>query len=347
MRLVPTHSLRDNSEVAIDIVNDQGKLLLKSHQILSGNMLNSLRGKGIRYVYITDQYCRNTAHIRNQMKAQEGNQQYINEMRNIAKKMMAGTAGAAEMERGWAIALQIVEDIKSRGENFKIFYEPTKMVIDSVVEECIYVAIMSVALALKLGISEEETRKLCMSALLKDMALLSAKIPLNDKKSGIMHPIACYEYLKKNYQLDEDILLGVLHHEEHYDGTGNPNHLRGEQIHKFARVIGMIDMYYKINTDSDMACDSHGVFENKVKALMSKVDPIVFECFVQNTEIFMLDTLVRLNNGDVGIIVANSYQDVFCPKVEIVQSERFEKGTVIDLQKEDRLKIKNIEYYVT
>ena len=46
-----------------------------------------------------------------------------------------------------------------------------------------------------------------------------------------------------------DAILGVKYHHEHYDGTGYPEGLKGEQIPLIASIIAVADTYDAITTD--------------------------------------------------------------------------------------------------
>jgi diguanylate cyclase (GGDEF)-like protein len=46
-----------------------------------------------------------------------------------------------------------------------------------------------------------------------------------------------------------DVVPLVLHHQEHYDGTGYPDHLSGEDIPLGARIIAAADAYHAIRSD--------------------------------------------------------------------------------------------------
>ena len=46
-----------------------------------------------------------------------------------------------------------------------------------------------------------------------------------------------------------DLVPLVLHHQEHYDGTGYPAHLKGEDIPLGARIIAAADAYHAIRSD--------------------------------------------------------------------------------------------------
>lgn len=66
---------------------------------------------------------------------------------------------------------------------------------------------------------------------------------LNDEEWALMrqHPIFSADIIRPLF--NEDLVLGVRHHHEKYDGSGYPDGLRGEQIPLIARAMCVADSY--------------------------------------------------------------------------------------------------------
>ena len=81
------------------------------------------------------------------------------------------------------------------------------------------------------------------------------------------YKILGYEYLKKNYSLDEEILLAILHDHEQFDGLGYPNKLEGEEISSFARIISIVYSFYEIKINHIMLDKNQILFEENLKKI--------------------------------------------------------------------------------
>lgn len=57
------------------------------------------------------------------------------------------------------------------------------------------------------------------------------------------HPEAGYDYLVKHAKLSPVILDAVRHHHEALDGSGYPDHLRGDQITPLTRILTVCDVF--------------------------------------------------------------------------------------------------------
>ncbi|MBR1598940.1 MAG: response regulator [Lachnospiraceae bacterium] len=113
------------------------------------------------------------------------------------------------------------------------------------------VAEYSLAIAKKMGKSEEDQKIIYYAGLLHDVGKIRVPEALINKPGKLtedefdqirIHPVSGYHILKDIHE-DERIGYGAKYHHERYDGTGYPNGLVGENIPEIARIIGVADAY--------------------------------------------------------------------------------------------------------
>ena len=68
------------------------------------------------------------------------------------------------------------------------------------------------------------------------------KIFLSDARILKTHPHATIALLD-GFEISEDARMAVLHHHESFDGTGYPDHLKGEEIPIISRVLSVADSF--------------------------------------------------------------------------------------------------------
>ncbi|MGN0507055.1 MAG: HD domain-containing phosphohydrolase [Lachnospiraceae bacterium] len=113
------------------------------------------------------------------------------------------------------------------------------------------VADYSLAIAKRMGKSEEEQKLIYYAALLHDVGkirvpeeIISKPGKLTEEESNQVrvHTVSGYHILK---DIHEDVRLayGAKYHHEQYNGKGYPNGLEGENIPEIARIIGVADAY--------------------------------------------------------------------------------------------------------
>lgn len=119
------------------------------------------------------------------------------------------------------------------------------------------VAMFSIILGSATGLRKSELIPLAYAALLHDIGkiridqeLLLKPSALDENEYALVqtHSEAGFEILQKNGMDNSKILEGVLYHHEKLDGKGYPAALHGKRIPKFARIIGMCDVFDALTT---------------------------------------------------------------------------------------------------
>lgn len=113
------------------------------------------------------------------------------------------------------------------------------------------VAYLAEQIALNMGLTSSEAERVRISGLLHDVgkigvpeAVLCKPGRLTDEEFEDIkkHPEIGHRILKDLTGL-EDVLPGVLHHHERYDGRGYPHGLAGEDIPMMARILACADTF--------------------------------------------------------------------------------------------------------
>lgn len=119
------------------------------------------------------------------------------------------------------------------------------------------VAVLSIILAKSIGLSQQDLLDLAYVGLLHDIGkmridqkILNKSSTLDDEEYRLIQAHSEYgvEILQNNGIVDQKILDGVRYHHEKLDGKGYPGKLRGKRIPKFARIIGMCDVFDALTT---------------------------------------------------------------------------------------------------
>jgi HD-GYP domain-containing protein (c-di-GMP phosphodiesterase class II) len=101
------------------------------------------------------------------------------------------------------------------------------------------------------GLSDFDLQMLQWSALLHDVGKIGIRDDVLKKAARLTtdefehikeHPIRSHQVVQQVPQL-ADALDGILHHHEHYDGSGYPHGLAGENIPLQARIIQIADVF--------------------------------------------------------------------------------------------------------
>ena len=151
----------------------------------------------------------------------------------------------------------------------------------------------------ELGLGPVDLQMLEWSALLHDVGKIGIRDDVLQKTTRLSdeefdhikeHPVRSHKVVRQIPQLGQ-ALDGVLHHHEHYDGSGYPNGLQGEKIPLQARIIQIADVFDALTSTRSYrsAYDWRGALNILEKEAGRTVDPQLAKIF---------DSLVRRHIGD-------------------------------------------------
>jgi putative nucleotidyltransferase with HDIG domain len=119
------------------------------------------------------------------------------------------------------------------------------------------VARLSFELADEMGLPPDQLIALSRASLLHDIGKIGVEDrvlrkpgPLDQRETAAMreHPVIGYEMLKGLHFL-ESSLDGVRHHHEHWDGSGYPDGVRGEDLPLAVRILTVADALDALTSD--------------------------------------------------------------------------------------------------
>jgi len=162
---------------------------------------------------------------------------------------------------------------------------------------CNRVRILSSSLARHAGLGNEKIEVLEYGALLHDIGkiginetLLNKKEPLSDeeKQSFCLHTIIG-ENILKTVEFFKPCLKIIRSHHEWYNGTGYPDHFRGDYIDQSARIVSISDAFDAMTSSRPYreALPLNFALDELIKGKGIQFDPLFVEIFVDK-ELFTL-----------------------------------------------------------
>lgn len=115
----------------------------------------------------------------------------------------------------------------------------------------------AVEIAKELNLPEEEIKEIEISSILHDVGkigvpdtILQKPGPFNEQEREVMKKHTLQgRAIVDPIDLSSKIKEGILYHQEKYDGTGYPEHLKGNNIPLFARILAVADAYDAMRSD--------------------------------------------------------------------------------------------------
>lgn len=215
------------------------------------------------------------------------------------------------------------------------FRPPYPDVKDYFYHNSILVALTSYLLAQWHGLPAKEHFPIALAGLLHNIGTLKVDPDLLSKKSELTsreiaeirrHPVFGFQLLKDIPGLNEGIKMAALQHHEKIDGSGYPLGIKGEQIHIYAKIVSVADIYHAMTSDRHYkkAESPYIVLEQLFHESFGKLDPSLVQTFINRITSFQHGVIVRLSNNAVGEIVFTDRNNPTRPWVKV-------NGNIINL----------------
>lgn len=209
------------------------------------------------------------------------------------------------------------------------------------------VGMLSFYIATWLGYTKHESYEISRAGYLIDIGKCRISPELLNKPGKLTeaefeeikrHTTYGYEIIS-NSMNDKTTALVALQHHEREDGSGYPGNLTKSDIHPYAQIAAIADVYSAMSTPRVYQSKQEliGVLRELHNLSFGKLNAKSVHAFIQHLMPNFIGKRVLLSTGDMGTIVLNNPTDVFRP---LVKSENH----FIDLSRERHVSV--VEIYM-
>lgn len=192
------------------------------------------------------------------------------------------------------------------------------------------VAILSIVLAMGMGMSHADKLGIGTGALLHDIGkvfvdkrILQKNGPLTEEEFFTVkkHPMDGFNYISKRYKISRGSCNTIMDHHEKYDGSGYPCGKMGTDISLYGRICAVADVYDALSSkrpyrEALPACECVEYIMGGAGTLF---DPEIVEVFTRRIAPYPVGTSVTLSNGWKALVVENYINFSLRPKVRIYE----------------------------
>jgi len=186
---------------------------------------------------------------------------------------------------------------------------------DYVYAHSVNVAVISVLIALSLDYNEAKLTDLAVGALLHDIGMLTVprEIPLKmgnltpaESEAIQAHTRQGFEIIRKRREISTLAAHVAFQHHERVDGTGYPRRLKGDDIHEYARIVAVADIFDALIADRPYRKGllPHEAYEIIMTLADRYVDRTILDIFLTNVAIYPIGTVVQLSSGETAVVAA-------------------------------------------
>jgi HD-GYP domain-containing protein (c-di-GMP phosphodiesterase class II) len=171
-----------------------------------------------------------------------------------------------------------------------------------------------------LGLLQDVGKVRLASALLEKRGRLS----LEEFEQAKLHVRYSEEILRATPGLPADLARMASLHHERVDGSGYPKGLRGPEIGMFGLIAGIVDTFDALTVRRPYA---DPISPSAAISMLYKRRGIYFDAglveqFIRCIGIFPVGSLVELNSGEVGVVIAQNPAKRLLPRVMVIRDAK-------------------------
>lgn len=225
------------------------------------------------------------------------------------------------------------------------------------------VGIVSMLLAKKIGMKENDVREIGMGAFLHDVGKINTPAEIvwkldgdteEEKKIVREHPLFGHSILKSAGGVPEGALEIVLKHHEHFNGSGYPSGIDDKSLSSGVRVVSICNHYdFLITAGEKKAPITPREALFRIQKLAGTVfNPIIVNSFLREMTRHVMDgpmypvgSVVLLSTREIAIVREIRKESDLQPLVDIIsdsKGRKLQRAIRVDLRNDETRKILQI-----
>lgn len=318
--------LKPGAKISSDVITPLGGVLYPKGKVILPRDLEILEAFLIKQVEIEGEEADNSAET---AKEEKGNvpadsnkeqgknvstlQTEYTKMLKLMKTSYRSVVGASlpilELRGGLEALIAHIKDY-----HVLQFTPPQLTEADYIYHKAVLSALTCYRLAQWCGYPSKDWMQMAFAGLLHDIGnakvdpdLLDKRQPLDagEREEVRKHTTYGYQLLRNVTAINEGVRLAALQHHEKIDGSGYPLKLEGSQIHDYAKIVAVSDIFHSMTLERayKKAQSPYLVLEELHTESFGKLDPSIVQTFIQKTTELYNGIKVKLNDGRQGEII--------------------------------------------
>lgn len=309
MRSIPTNLLKGSEVLGETLYTSRGKLLVKEGTKLTDLLIKKINSNKIFTVYIHDEHSDNQiSRIIDQSLRLQGIE-IIRELFNLASM----NKDILEIHNKLSEYADDVLYETSTIKNQQIEYIDIKNLDDYLYSSSLNTAILAILIAWQAKVPRDMVKQVFLGAIYHDigLALLPPEVinkkhelSLEEKMMILMHPAKGHEFLKSKTYISAYVKAITLQHHEHIDGSGYPNRKKNDEIHLYAHIVGIADIYDAMTSDKPyrMAVSPNEAIEYIVGTSGTHFPHDITSIFAKKINPYPVGSLVKLSDNMIAVV---------------------------------------------
>ncbi|WP_219835990.1 HD-GYP domain-containing protein [Paenibacillus sp. R14(2021)] len=335
MRLLPVQMCQTGMRLAKKIYSEEGLVLLAEDVELNTKLINRLYECGIHYVYIQDP---RTADLKvPDLISEETRHRALVEIRSNFRSLMdkpkrkTGVTYPYIGKSFRQIMSMVIDDLTDQ-KDAMVMLMNMGIVDDYLFSHSLNVSVYTTVLGIANGYSRDELMTLGLGAVLHDIGKTQISSNILKKSDSLTREE--YEEMKRHaergyYLLKDEPNIPLLaahcayQHHERLDGSGYPRGIKGDEIHEYAKWIGLVDSYDAMTTTRIYRNPMlpHEAVESLYTGTGTQYEQRMLQLFRDKVAIYPLGITVKLQSGVSGVVVDINSSCPHRPVVRVLTNE--------------------------
>ncbi len=284
-------------------------------------------------------------------KAKESYFYALNSIKEVAEKI------TTQKKVGVRKALRVIQnmvDLVMEDETVVLGLSTIRDYDDYTFTHSINVAILSMCLGRRIGISRTSLHRLGICGLFHDLGKLDVPVEIirlprklnknefEEVKKHTIYSVAQIIKLQTTRDLKSKILLPPFEHHMKYNLSGYPKTYRKRPVSLFGRILTITDVFDAITSPRNYR--SSALTQDQALGYMlgrsgTDFDPILLKAFINMVGVYPIGSLLELDTGELALVMNNGKSaDVTRPTVMLLAADGqggYSKKGVADLEERD------------
>lgn len=335
MRMVPISLCRPGMKLAKKIYSDDGIVLLAEGIELTTPLIRRLSACGVYFVYIQDPRTEDVSIP--ELLSEETQRHSMHTIRMAFREYVDHPARRKSVTypyvgRAMRQSMNLIMDELGGNADAMIMLKNLHTVDHYLYTHSLNVCVYTTLLGIAKGYDRDQLMTLGLGAMLHDIGKTQISMDVLLKPGQLAKHE--YEEMKRHaergyYLLKDEPNIPLLaahcayQHHERLNGSGYPRGLKGDDIHEYARLIGIVDSYDAMTSHRvyRQALLPHDAVEVLYTGSETLYDTQMLRLFRDKVAIYPIGITVRLNTGQSAVVVDINSAAAHRPIVRVITDE--------------------------
>ncbi|MDN4492907.1 HD-GYP domain-containing protein [Ureibacillus aquaedulcis] len=335
MRLISINVLKTGMVIGRTIWNEAGLPLIQKDVVVTDVLVGRLKQLGIQYVYIEDKISEGieveeTVPLAVRKKAVKQITDTFYKIKGLDQKSASLVIDKQTKEIG-----KLVDDLLNsiiNSEEILMILSDTFLYDEYIYQHSFQVTLYSLAIAKEMGYSESDLRTIGIGAILHDVGkmvtpaeILFKPGRLTDEEFTMMkqHARSGFDILRNLHTVSLLVAHCAFQHHERLDGSGYPRSLVDYEIHPYAKIIAVADVFDAVT--------SNRVYRKKMVPSQgiaiieagrgTMFDAKVVDALKKSVVHYPNGTILELTDGRRGVVANQNSEDSALPCLRIFEED--------------------------